>query len=470
MDIEEKTFDDTVEEIIELLENRQYRSAREEILKNNGVDAAEILEEIIEELGIKIAIVIFRMLPKDMSVEVFSYLTIDDQKDIINGITDVELSYIIDELDFDDKIDVLEELPANIVDKILEKSTKAERKLINTFLNYPDDCAGSLMTPEYISLQGSMTVREALKHIKNEGMDSETVYTCYVKSGGRKLEGIVSLRTLVISDDDALISDLMHTDFVDVNVYDDQEEVSDAFMKYGFLAIPVVDNEGMFVGIITIDDAIDVLTDESTEDMQKMAAILPADEATTYFGTSVWTHAKQRIPWLLILMLSATFTGMVTTHYEEAFVSLPLLVSFMPMLMDTAGNCGNQISTLMVRGLALGEVEPADFLKVLAKELRVSAIVGAVLGLVNGLRIYLMYTFIFAGQYDNVMGYAIVVSVSLFFSVILAKLVGGMLPLAAKKLGADPAIMATPFITTIVDACSLILYFQIAQIVFRNMM
>ena len=201
-----------------------------------------------------------------------------------------------------------------------------------------------------------------------------------------------------------------------------------------------------------------------------MAAILPDDDATTYFGTSVWTHAKQRIPWLLILMLSATFTGMVTTHYEEAFVSLPLLVSFMPMLMDTAGNCGNQISTLMVRGLALGEVEPADFVRVLAKELRVSAIVGAVLGVVNGLRIYLMYTFLFPGQYANVMGYAIVVSVSLFFSVILAKLVGGMLPLAAKKLGADPAIMATPFITTIVDACSLILYFQIAQLVFRNMM
>ena len=213
-----------------------------------------------------------------------------------------------------------------------------------------------------------------------------------------------------------------------------------------------------------------VLTDESTEDMQKMAAILPDDDATTYFGTSVWTHAKQRIPWLLILMLSATFTGMVTTHYEEAFVSLPLLVSFMPMLMDTAGNCGNQISTLMVRGLALGEVEPSDFMRVLGKELRVSAIVGAVLGLVNGLRIYLMYTFLFPGQYANVMGYAVVVSVSLFFSVILAKLVGGMLPLAAKKLGADPAIMATPFITTIVDACSLILYFQIAQLVFRNMM
>ena len=255
-----------------------------------------------------------------------------------------------------------------------------------------------------------------------------------------------------------------------MKVTDDQEFVAREMQRYDSTAMPVLDNEGMFVGIITIDDAIDVLTDESTEDMQKMAAILPDDDATTYFGTSVWTHAKQRIPWLLILMLSATFTGMVTTHYEEAFVSLPLLVSFMPMLMDTAGNCGNQISTLMVRGLALGEVEPADFVRVLGKELRVSAIVGAVLGIVNGPRIYLMYTFLFPGQYANVMGYAIVVSVSLFFSVILAKLVGGMLPLAAKKLGADPAIMATPFITTIVDACSLILYFQIAQLVFRNMM
>ncbi len=262
----------------------------------------------------------------------------------------------------------------------------------------------------------------------------------------------------------------MDDNVVTVKVTDDQEYVAREMQRYDFTAMPVVDNEGMFVGIITIDDAIDVLTDESTEDMQKMAAILPDDDATTYFGTSVWTHAKQRIPWLLILMLSATFTGMVTTHYEEAFVSLPLLVSFMPMLMDTAGNCGNQISTLMVRGLALGEVEPSDFLRVLGKEMRVSAIVGAVLGIVNGLRIYLMYTFLYAGQYENVLGYAVVVSVSLFFSVILAKLVGGMLPLAAKKLGADPAIMATPFITTIVDACSLILYFQIAQLVFKNMM
>ena len=285
-----------------------------------------------------------------------------------------------------------------------------------------------------------------------------------------RLKGVVSARSLLLAEPKTPVTEIMDDNVVTVKVTDDQEYVAREMQRYDFTAMPVVDNEGMFVGIITIDDAIDVLTDESTEDMQKMAAILPADEATTYFGTSVWTHAKQRIPWLLILMLSATFTGMVTTHYEEAFVSLPLLVSFMPMLMDTAGNCGNQISTLMVRGLALGEVEPSDFLKVLAKELRVSAIVGAVLGVVNGLRIYLMYTYLYAGQYDNVIGYAVVVSVSLFFSVILAKLVGGMLPLAAKKLGADPAIMATPFITTIVDACSLILYFQIAQLVFRNMM
>ena len=304
------------------------------------------------------------------------------------------------------------------------------------------------MTPEYVRLRKEMNVSDALAAIRRQGENAETVYTNYVVERNRLL-GVVSARSLLLADPKTPIADIMDDNVVAVKVTDDQEYVAREMQRYDFTAMPVLDNEGMFVGIITIDDAIDVLTDESTEDMQKMAAILPDDDATTYFGTSVWTHAKQRIPWLLILMLSATFTGMVTTHYEEAFVSLPLLVSFMPMLMDTAGNCGNQISTLMIR---------------------VSAIVGAVLGIVNGLRIYLMYTFLFPGQYENVIGYAIVVSVSLFFSVILAKLVGGMLPLAAKKLGADPAIMATPFITTIVDACSLILYFQIAQIVFRNMM
>ena len=458
MDIEEKTFDDTVEEIIELLENRQYRSAREEILKNNGVDAAEILEEIIEELGIKIAIVIFRMLPKDMSVEVFSYLTIDDQKDIINGITDVELSYIIDELDFDDKIDVLEELPANIVDKILEKSTKAERRLINTFLNYPDDCAGSLMTPEYISLEGSMTVREALKHIKNEGMDSETVYTCYVKSGGRKLEGIVSLRTLVISDDDALISDLMHTDFVGVNVYDDQEEVSDAFMKYGFLAIPVVDNEGRLVGIVTIDDIMDVIEEEATEDIERMAGVLSDDDDREYLDISVWGHIKSRIMWLTLMMFTAMITGGILGAFEDMLT--PTLVCYIPLLMGTSGNAGNQAATLVTRGIAVGDLDTDDVLKVLWKEFRISIGICLVLAGINFIKVLVI---------DRVdITTAVIINLSLVIIVIIAKMLGGLIPMAAKKLGIDPALVANPLLTSLSDMISVVTYFAIASLMMTN--
>ena len=456
MDIEEKTFDDTVEEIIELLENRQYRSAREEILKNNGVDAAEILEEIIEELGIKIAIVIFRMLPKDMSVEVFSYLTIDDQKDIINGITDVELSYIIDELDFDDKIDVLEELPANIVDKILEKSTKAERKLINTFLNYPDDCAGSLMTPEYISLQGSMTVREALKHIKNEGMDSETVYTCYVKSGGRKLEGIVSLRTLVISDDDALISDLMHTDFVDVNVYDDQEEVSDAFMKYGFLAIPVVDNEGRLVGIVTVDDIMDVIEEEATEDIERMAGVMD-DSDQEYLDMGVFRHVKNRLPWLAIMMVALMITGVVISTFQDVLAQVIALVAYIPLLSGTGGNAGTQAASLIIRGMSTDEIDVKDALRVMWKEFRVSIILGLVLSAINFGKIILID--------GNTPMIALTVSLSMILVIIFAKLLGGLLPMAAKRIGIDPALMATPMISSITDTVSTLTYLLMATLI-----
>lgn len=458
MDIEEKTFDDTVEEIIELLENRQYRSAREEILKNNGVDAAEILEEIIEELGIKIAIVVFRMLPKDVSVEVFSYLTTDDQKDIINGITDVELSYIIDELDFDDKIDVLEELPANIVDKILEKTTKAERKLINTFLNYPDDCAGSLMTPEYISLEGSMTVREALRHIKDEGMDSETVYTCYVKSGGRKLEGIVSLRTLVISDDDALISDLMHTDFVDVNVYDDQEEVSDAFMKYGFLAIPVVDNEGRLVGIVTVDDIMDVIEEEATEDIERMAGVLSDDDDRTYLDISVWGHIKSRIMWLTLMMFTAMITGGILGAFEDMLT--PTLVCYIPLLMGTSGNAGNQAATLVTRGIAVGDLDTDDVIKVLWKEFRISIGICLVLAGINFIKVLVI---------DRVdITTAVIVNLSLVIIVIIAKMLGGLIPMAAKKLGIDPALVANPLLTSLSDMISVVTYFAIATLMLTN--
>jgi magnesium transporter len=450
----------TKSRLLKMLVKKQYVKLREVTEEEQPADLAELLEELDENNRL----VVFRLLKKEVATEAFAYMSDEARDDLVNAFSDVELVSAIEEMSLDDAADLLEDMPAGVVKRVLEKSSKQTRESLNKLLNYPESSAGSLMTPEYVRLKKEMNVRQALDAIRRQGENAETVYINYVVERNR-LKGVVSARDLLLADPDTPLVDIMDDNVVTVKVTDDQEFVAREMQRYDFTAMPVVDNEGMFVGIITIDDAIDVLTDESTEDMQKMAAILPADEATTYFGTSVWTHAKQRIPWLLILMLSATFTGMVTTHYEEAFVSLPLLVSFMPMLMDTAGNCGNQISTLMVR-----EVEPADFLKVLAKELRVSAIVGAVLGLVNGLRIYLMYTFIFAGQYDNVMGYAIVVSVSLFFSVILAKLVGGMLPLAAKKLGADPAIMATPFITTIVDACSLILYFQIAQVVFRNMM
>lgn len=456
--MEEKTFDDTVEEIIKLLENRQYRSAREEILKNNGVDAAEILEEIIEELGIRIAIVVFRMLPKDMSVEVFSYLTTDDQKDIINGITDMELSYIIDELDFDDKIDVLEELPANIVDKILEKSTKAERKLINTFLNYPDDCAGSLMTPEYISLQGSMTVREALKHIKDEGMDSETVYTCYVKSEGRKLEGIVSLRTLVVSDDDTLISDLMHTDFVEVNVYDDQEEVSDAFMKYGFLAIPVVDNEGRLVGIVTVDDIMEVIEEEATEDIERMAGVLSDDDDREYLDISVWGHIRSRIMWLTLMMFTAMITGGILGAFEDMLT--PTLVCYIPLLMGTSGNAGNQAATLVTRGIAVGDLDTDDVLRVLWKEFRISIGICLVLAGINFIKVLAI---------DRVdITTALIINLSLVIIVIIAKMLGGLIPMAAKKLGIDPALVANPLLTSLSDMISVVTYFAIAAAMLTN--
>ena len=424
----------TKSRLLKLLIKKQYVKLREVTEEEQPADLAELLEELDENNRL----VVFRLLKKEVATEAFAYMSDEARDDLVNAFSDVELVSAIEEMSLDDAADLLEDMPAGVVKRVLEKSSRETRESLNKLLNYPESSAGSLMTPEYVRLRMDMTVEQAFEAIRKQGENAETVYTCYVVESNR-LQGVVSARNLLLADPKTPITEIMEDNLVTVKVTDDQEFVAREMQRYDFTAMPVLDNEGMFVGIITIDDAIDVLTDESTEDM-------------------------------LILMLSATFTGMVTTHYEEAFVSLPLLVSFMPMLMDTAGNCGNQISTLMVRGLALGEVEPADFMRVLAKELRVSAIVGAVLGIVNGLRIYLMYTFLFPGQYANVMGYAIVVSVSLFFSVILAKLVGGMLPLAAKKLGADPAIMATPFITTIVDACSLILYFQIAQLVFRNMM
>ncbi len=449
-------LEDVIEHIISLLEEKKYVDARTRILDNNEADIAEILEEIYEELGIYITVLVFRMLPKDVSVEVFSRLPSEDQIKIITAITDSEMEFIIDELDFDDKIDVLEELPANVVDKILEKAPKHERKLINTFLNYPDNCAGTLMTPDYISLQKDMTVRQALEYIKNEGMDSETVYTCYVKSKGRTLIGIVSLRSLVISADDCLISEIMAEDFVSINVYEDQEEVSEKFIKYGFIAIPVVDNEDRLVGIVTVDDILTVIEEETTEDMERMAGVFDGTTAG-YLDRGVFSHVKSRLVWLFVLMCSYVITGSIITSFETTLSQVIALVAYMPMLMGTGGNSGSQSATLIIRSLAVGDVAPKSWYKILWKELRISIVIGLVLSIFNFVRIYFLE--------QEGLGVALTVCSAMLVIVFAAKAIGGMLPLIAKKIKIDPALMASPMISSITDMISVTAYFLLAKII-----
>ena len=457
MDMDQKTqqFDEDVQKVLDLLQEKSYFKARDEILKHNEVDISEILEEVLEELGLEKTIIIFRMLPKDVSVEVFSYLPSDDQVAIVQGITDREISYIIEELDFDDKIDVLEELPANIVDKILEKTPKEERRLINTFLNYPDTCAGSLMTPDYISLQENMTVAEALAHIKQEGMDSETVYTCYVKKEGRKLDGIVSLRSLVISDGDMKIADLMSTEYVYVNVYDDQEEVAETFKKYGFLAIPVVDNEHRLVGIITFDDILEVIEEETTEDIQRMAGVID-DSDTEYLDMGIFRHVRNRLPWLVFMNISAMITGTIILRFEAVLAQVIVLVSYLPLLMGTGGNTGSQAATLVIRGMAIDEIELKDVLKVFWKEFRVSLILGVLLSIFN------MAKVVFIDGESILIGLTVALSMTVI--VIFAKLLGSMLPMAAKKLGVDPALMANPMISSFTDMFSSVTFLVVASL------
>ena len=457
----EETFDETLDrvlaDIIALIEEKKYRTARDTIINelHNGADIAEVMESIIDKAGIERAIIIFRMLPKDILAEVFAYLPIDDQVNIINGITDKEIQFIMDEMDFDDMIDVMEELPANLVDKILEKTPKEERRLINTFLNYPDDCAGSIMTPDYISLRADMTVGESLLYIKKVGMDSETVYTCYVKDKGRKLIGIISLRTLVISDDNAAVGDIMHDDYVFVNVYDDQEEVSEVFKKYDFLALPVVDKEHRLVGIITVDDIIDVIEEETTEDFERMAGILDGSDKE-YLDMSVFHHVKTRLPWLMLLMVELMITGVIITQFEEMLSKVIVLVSYLPLLMGTGGNCGNQAATLIIRGMTVGELEPSDAFKVLWKEFRVSFIVGLVLSIINIVKI------LFIDRQSPII--ALTVGASMLIIVALAKIIGGLLPMGAKKIGVDPALMANPMISSLTDMVSVLTYFFLATL------
>lgn len=434
--------------IHDLIAEKNYSKVNEILSSMNEADVTEILAACDPYM----TLLLFRMLPKKMAAEVFSRFTPDQQLDIVHSITNEELKAIMDELFFDDMVDVIEEMPANMVKKILSVTSEKERTLINQFLKYPEDSAGSLMTIEYVDLKKTMTIGEALARIKRTGMTKETIYTCYVIDSERKLEGIVSLRTLVTSDEDLIIGNIMEPDIVRVNTHDDQEVVAQSFKKYGYLALPVIDNENRLIGIITVDDIIDIMEQEATEDFQKMAAMSPSEEA--YLSTGVFAMAKHRLPWLLILMISATFTGRIMGRFEDILTQVVVLSAFIPMLMDTGGNSGSQSSTLVIRGLALGEITTHDWWKVIWKEFNVSFIVGIALAVTNYARLLILE------RTDAMI--ALTVSITIVITVMASKIVGGVLPIIAKKLKLDPAIMAGPLITTIVDALSLIVYFVAA--------
>lgn len=436
---------------IKLLEQRQFKAVRSILDVMNEVDIASLLSELTDkELALA-----FRLIPKDKAAEVFSNMDTSMQTYLVEMFTEKELRELLDDLYMDDTVDMLEELPANLVNRILDTVSASDRKMINQLLNYPDDSAGSIMTTEYVDLREAMTVAEAMAHIKKTGIHKETIYTCYVTER-RKLVGIVTAKDLLIADDDAKIKDLMETEIISVTTHTDQEEVAQLFTKYDLLALPVLDTDNLMVGIVTFDDAMDVMVDEATEDITKMAAINPSEK--TYFETSVFKHAMNRIPWLLILMFTSIITGTIITKYENAFAAIPLLVSFIPMLMDTGGNCGSQSSTLIIRGIALDEIQFKDIFRVIFKEFRISLIVGAALSVTNGLRIYI--------QYRNP-ALALVIALSLIGTVMMAKIVGCILPLVAKKVHLDPAIMASPLITTLVDTFSILIYFNIATLLFN---
>lgn len=447
-------YEEGLETILELIKEKKYFQCRDELLEFNAVEIAELLQDIMREYDMQKAVILFRTLPKDISVDVFAYMDVDEQVEIINIITDPEIEYILDELDFDDMIDVLEELPANIVDKILEKTPKNERRLINTFLKYGENTAGSLMTPDYINLRKNMTAEEALAHVREVGMDSETIYTCYVLDTGRKLIGVVSLRTLVIADPMTKVSDLMEDDIIFAHVDDDQEEVTDLFTRYGFIALPIVDNESRLVGIITVDDILEVIQEETDEDIERMGGVIDNNDKE-YLDMTVWDHVKARLPWLLLLMCSYVITGSIIATFEAALSQVIALVVYMPMLMGTGGNSGTQSATLVIRGMSTGEIEKGDGLAVLWKEFRISIVVGLCVSLLNAARIYLFD--------DNGMAVALTVSISMFLIVIIAKCIGGLLPMAAKRIGIDPALMSGPLMASLTDMISLITYFIMAK-------
>ena len=449
-----------VEELKGLLESKQFRQLKEALTDMNEADIATFMEDLPPEK----TVLVFRMLPKGVATDVFAFLESDQQEDIINNITDKEISHIIEDLYVDDAVDMLEELPAGVVQRVLKNAKPDTRNLINEFLKYPDNSAGSIMTTEYIGIRKNITVEEAFDYIRKHGVDKETIYTCYVKDEKRVLIGVVTVKDLLLADYSTVIADLMDTNVIKATTTQDREEVVDLFNKYDFLSLPVVDNEGRLVGIITVDDVVDVMEEEATEDFEKMAAMLPSEKP--YLKTSIWELSKNRLPWLLVLMFSSMLTGGILGRYEEAFQVLPILVTFVPMLTDTGGNAGSQSATMVIRGMAVGEIELKDGLKVILKEIGVGLVCGFILAAANFIRLYLQLRgkVISGTTLASPIMISLTVVISVFFTVLLSKISGAVLPMLAEKFKLDPAIMASPLITTIVDAFSLIIYFQIAAL------
>ena len=441
-----------LEEVIELVENKRINELRKYLENINSADFPSILEQIDEEKKI----MVYRILPKSKAAEVFVELDHDAQEKLINYLTDNEIKNVMNEIYMDDAVDLIEEMPSFVVKRILANTKSENRKIINELLKYPDDTAGSLMTTEFVDLEEDMTVDEAFKIIKESGIQKETVYNCYILSDDRILLGIIDIKDLLIAERDTLLKDIMDTNLIKVTTIEDQEEVSKIFDKYDCVTLPVVDKGNRLVGIITIDDAIDVMQEEVLEDFEKMAAITPTDDS--YFKTSVFEHAKKRILWLLLLMLSAAITGTIMANFENAISVMPVLVVFIPMLMDTGGNSGSQSSTLIIRGLAMDEISTKDIFKAMWKEFRIALLVGIVLAIVNGIRIVVQYQSLYI---------AIVVNLTLIGVVIMAKLLGCILPILAKKIKLDPAIMAAPLITTIVDTGCILMYFSLAKMILK---
>lgn len=436
----------TAEEILTLLEFRQYKELKDVLEEMHPVDLAEMMEEFED----KQIILVFRLLPKEEAAETFTYMNSDMREILLNALTDSEIKEVMEEMYLDDTVDVLEELPANVVDRLLLATDEETRAQINELLKYPEDSAGSIMNVEYIAFQKDMTVEEAILKIRQVGINRETIYTCYVTEK-RRLIGVVTVKDLLTSGDNRLIEEIMETNIQYVNTHDDQEMVAGMISKYDLIAIPVVDNENCMVGIVTVDDAMEVIEEETTEDISMMAGIVAPSEES-YFETSVWQHAKSRFPWLLFLMLSATLSGLVLGHFEAAIISMPILNTFITMLTGTGGNCGSQSSTLIIRGLAVDEIDFKDIFRVIFKEVRVALLVGGMLAIANGIRIVIMYQ-------QPVL--ALALGITMICTVVLAKVIGCILPLVAKKIGLDPALMAAPLITTLVDAGTILIYFMI---------